>query len=333
MLNKLLLIIIFCGISGFTAKAQTVVKECPSVEISAAVKVQTKELTLVDNKISIKIYTKERAGRIINKTFVVVHNNECKGLNAVKEVLSDPNYYGRLIEIVSNYKDGYSVNDPGNERRYLYFNNGKSCVDPNRIYTENGRNKALKESKCSETPSDNEINLAIKSFADNLLDKYITVNDRYNFIIGVHNNDPNGKCDREGLSVDWWAEHPDEIKSAVGIFKTAGKFKGKQLTVDDFILVSNANLFSQFFNLSTPFNIALQQERRSLIEITAGKTQIRKGIDDGSMSIYFGATSIKGTVKAFSYINVEGRDKQDENDNSKFWQKEIIKMIITKIKS
>jgi len=307
---------------NFGVESQGKASLCRAGEIlDGSLCVETKNILLMESPITVKIYTKRIPKKIIDRTFVVVHSNEQKGLNAVKEVLSEKGFYGRLVEVVSNYQDGFSLQNGDNNRRYLYFGDGKYCVDPNRIYSKEGRVKALKNSDCSGTPDSEETNNAVKSFADGLL-KIITLNNTHKFIIGIHNNTLGGE-----LSLNSWSGTGKEAKTALGIFK--GNNHGTPASTfdtetDNFVLATNGYLAGQFLD-NRVYSIALQEGTNYLIKE-------KSNVDDGSMSIHFGTTLFRNTGKPFSYINIEAGDKNNVDDDSKKWQKEMIRMVLTKIK-
>jgi hypothetical protein len=335
MLNKTLIIAMLFTFSAFNAESQTNPAECipPKVKEGAlCVETVTKNLVDSGNPITIKIYIREASGKTIDRTFVVVHNNEQKGLNAVKEVLSEKDFYGRLVEVVSNYEEGFNLKETINKRRYLHFGNGKYCIDPNRIYSVKGRTDALKDSKCSGTPRDSETNNAVKLFADSLLN-IVTLNNTHKFIIGVHNNTIHDEItNKDDLTLKSWSGKGPEAKTALGIF--TGNKHGKNgkpgsafdTVTDDFVLVTNGYLAGQFLD-NRIHSVALQEGKDYLIDNAADA-------DDGSMSVYFGMTLFGNTDKPFSYINIEagGKPNTSDIDKSKKWQKEIIRMVITKMK-
>jgi hypothetical protein len=195
-------------------------------------------------------------------------------------------------------------------------------VDPNRIYTEEGRSKALNDSKCSETPKTIEANRAIKVFADKFLN-IVTNNGAHRFIIGVHNNVEGG------LNIQTWTDAGGEAKTAAGIVRTNNHSNAIPLSEDDFILVTNMGLFNQFFNPQFNYNLTLQEPRSYF---TDSNGSIKKHLDDGSMSIYFGNTLYRRTGRPYSYINIEAKGKEDADDGSKKWQAEVIRRVITSIK-
>lgn len=345
MLSKFLMISAFFLIltCGEFSPALSQTNQCGDTDKFKDLSCKKKTLYLIDdekkNPIEIRIYTK-KANSIFqrNRTFIVVHNNEEKGLNAVKEVFLESGYGGRLIQVVSNYKSGFTnFKEPGNERRYLYFGDGKYCVDPNRIYTEAGRLKALQsigkrrdEGRtapiCEGTPYDLKTLGKLKEFADQLLEIIKHNEDKteqYSFIVGVHNNDKN-----KSLNIAFWLSG-EEQDTAVGVIGTNYIGTDKKLTRDDFILVSNKLLFQKFFDARNPFNlnIALQQPIEYLLS-----PDVKDNLDDGSMSIYFGTTKVSNTNFPYSYMNIEaGGKSKDEEDASKKWQKDMIKKTIKTI--
>ena len=317
MSGKILLFVLLPILTATGAYSQTA--PCDPAPYNK-LKCQQHTLDLAGTPITVRVYTKLRRGARIDRTFVVVHANEKKGLDAAKQVISDT--YGRLVEIVPNYVPGYAAKDPNNESRYLFWGEGRFCIDPNRIYTEEGRSRALNDSKCAETPKTGEANRAVKLFADKLLN-IVTNNNAHRFIIGIHNNVEGG------LNIQTWTDAGGEAKTAAGIVRTNNHFNAIPLSEDDFILVTNLRLFNQFFSPKFSYNLALQEPRSYFVE--AGG-RVKKHLDDGSMSIYFGTTLYKGTRQPYSYINIEARGKEDADDGSKKWQAEVIRRVITSIR-
>jgi hypothetical protein len=317
MSRKILFSVFFALLAAWGVSAQTA--PCDPAPYNN-LKCGQQILELAGTPITVKVYTKLRRGRSIDRTFVVVHANEKKGLDAAKRVISET--YGRLVEVVPNYVPGYAAKDPNNESRYLFWGDGKYCIDPNRIYTEEGRARALNDSKCSETPKTPEANRAVKVFADKFLN-IVTNNGAHRFIIGIHNNVEGG------LNIQTWTDAGGEAKTAAGIVRTNNHSNAIPLSEDDFILVTNVGLFNQFFNPKFNYNMALQEPRSYF---TDSNGNIKKHLDDGSMSIYFGNTLYKRSGRPYSYINIEAKGKEDADDGSKKWQAEVIRRVITSIK-
>jgi hypothetical protein len=110
---------------------------------------QTVRLPLGESVFKINVYEKAGAG----VTFFAPHHNEQIAVKTAKEVVGQRG--GRLVEIES-----FASN--GSPARHLAFKSGgKSyAVDPNRIFTRNGR-------RCAGFSG--EIERAVENFADELL--------------------------------------------------------------------------------------------------------------------------------------------------------------------
>ncbi len=209
MLNKLLIILMISAFLAFDAKSQDKSPEPCKIEYNYKnLTCMEQGIFLIDNLITIRVYTKNppktNPRTIIDRTFVVVHANEEKGLDAAKKVISEN--YGRLVEVVSK-------SSSGKNQRYLYFGTNKeNCVDPNRIYTKKGIKDSLVYTgkPCNITTITEGLINEIDSFAKKLL-KIVTKNNTINFVIGIHNND-------DSLSLSDWS-NGDEAKSAFGVFK------------------------------------------------------------------------------------------------------------------
>ena len=139
---------------------------------NAATVKTTRQLMLGESRVNINVY--ENAGT--NITFFAPHHNEQIGLTLAKDFVGKKG--GRLVEIES-------FDENGNPLRYVKFTfGGKNySLDPNRIYTDNGRN-------CNVAA---EVQGIVKTFADELLKIVLapdgkTLRQNEHFIVAVHNN-------------------------------------------------------------------------------------------------------------------------------------------------
>lgn len=256
-----------------------------SVPVTAQTSVvkSTQIISLGDTSVKINIYEKKGA----NLTFFVPHHNEQTGLGIAKEMIAANG--GRLVEIES-------LDEKGNPLRQVRFSlDGKSySVDPNRIYTENGR-------QCANVPA--EVSPIVKNFADSLLKILFApgagkLRDGEKFLVAVHNN---SDVDEEGKSES--ARERDLTAYAyLRQWKASKASSGPFHEQVEGVYLSNAeDDEDNFFFVSTPvfvgflaekgFNVALQKN--------AVKLQSKNcGIDDGSLSVYSGQLNLP-------YINVE----------------------------
>jgi hypothetical protein len=311
----------FVFVIAFFAISAAAQVKCTAGETAYSLPCIKHTLSLAGEPVEVKVYEKTRPKTPQDRTAVVVHFNEQKGLDAAKQAIAES--HGRLVEIVSNYREGHRLTAgevaQKNFLRYLYFGDGKYCIDPNRIYTKKGIRGKM--SLC-ETIPDSYVD-QIYSFGQKLL-AIVTKNKTHRLIIGVHNN----TTVPGALSVETW-QSGGEAATAVGIFKTSDRIGREKITIDEFVLVTNLSLYDQVFSWTvrtkTACNIALQKDSRNLIAA---------GVDDGSMSYYFGTTAFGSTGKPFSYINIEagGKENAPDTDAAKRWQKTIIKFAIDGLK-
>ncbi|MEK7723706.1 MAG: hypothetical protein AAB336_05105, partial [Acidobacteriota bacterium] len=138
----------------------------------AATQKTTQKFSLGETEVRINLY--ENAGS--NITFFSPHHNEQIARNLAKEYVEKKG--GRLVEIESFDAQGKP------SRNIKFALNGKTfSLDPNRIFTENGRN-------CDTLPA--EIDLLVKEFADKVLRVIFAdgkaLRDGERFIVAVHNN-------------------------------------------------------------------------------------------------------------------------------------------------
>lgn len=263
-----------------------------AVGAMAATQKTTQRFSLGETEVKVNLY--ENSGS--NITFFSPHHNEQIARNLAREFV-DKNG-GRLIEIES-------FDSQGKPSRYINFKlNGKTfSLDPNRIYTANGRS-------CDSLPS--EIDLLVKDFADKVL-KMIFVNEKEQFIVAVHNN----------TDVDSKDEHAKESDlTALAFVKTAGhgafqsQAEGAFLSnlendSDNFIFLSSAKYLGFFVEKS--FNVVVQKSANKLRSTGCN-------VDDGSLSVFTAQNNIQ-------YICLEA-----DGTNGTFRQRQMFEAVYALLK-
>lgn len=241
-----------------------------SATASAAVKKTAHDLALGEAKIRVNVYENEGAA----VTFFSPHHNEQTGLNLAKEFVAAKG--GRLVEIES-------LDAAGKPFRYLKFKYaGKDYqIDPNRIYTENGRS-------CSLSP---EIAPVVKIFADELV-KLVLAEDGTSlragerYLIAVHNNtDVDAKAEAVKASdltaaafVKTKTAHAEFYEQAQGVY-----LSNMEDDADNFVFLSGPELVGYFAGRG--FN-AVVQKSSSLLNSK------KCSVDDGSLSVYSAMNSV-----------------------------------------
>lgn len=240
----------------------------------AATVKQTRKLLLGETEININIY--ENTGA--NLTFFAPHYNEQLARTLAREYIEKNG--GRFVEIES-------LDERGKASRYVKFKFGNKnySIDPNRIYTDNGRSCNVEA----------EINAAVKNFADNLLailfapdGKNLRENER--FFVAVHNNTDistkEEKTQMSDLSAAAFLKSQSTKNIAHGAFEAQadGVFLSNMETDEDnFIFLSSPQYIGHFAEQG--FNVVVQK--------SANKLQSKQcTIDDGSLSVYSGQNSI-----------------------------------------
>lgn len=244
------------------------------VNASAATVKTSRQIRLGDSQITVNIY--ENAGAEV--TFFAPHHNEQTGLNLAKEYVA--RHGGRLVEIVS-------TDERGNPARYLKFNYaGRNyTVDPNRIYTDNGRT-------CNVAA---EIQPVVKAFADELLPlilgadgKSLRTGER--FIVAVHNNTDVSLKAANAQTSDLTAVAFIRAQSTKNL--AHGAFEAQA----DGVFLSNTETDEDnFIFLSTPAHIGFFAARgfNVVVQKPAAKLQSKQcTVDDGSLSVYSSQSSI-----------------------------------------
>jgi hypothetical protein len=237
-------------------------------------------LPLGESFIRVNVY--ENAGA--NLTFFAPHYNEQTARTLALEYVGRSG--GRLVEIES-------TDEKGNPARFLKFAlKGKIySIDPNRIYTDNGRT-------CG-APA--EINETVKTFAESLLKilfaeggKSLRENER--FIVAVHNNtDVDGKADAaksKDLTAVAFIKNTNSLMLSHGAFEEQAEgvfLSNTEIDADNFIFLSTPAYIGFFAEKG--FNVVVQKP--------VAKLQSKQcTIDDGSMSVY-------SSLNAIAYICLE----------------------------
>jgi nucleotide-binding universal stress UspA family protein len=231
---------------------------------------------------TVKVNVYERAGAAV--TFFSPHHNERGGRELAKELVNTRG--GRFVEVEA-------LDDAGAPARRLRFRvGGKSYgVDPNRIYTAQGRG-------CLKLPTEAEA--AVKAFADELLALLFAPGGRLrageSVFVAVHNNadvEERAEAERDADLTALGFLRPlrsrgflrgEFAESAAGVY-----LSNAEEDEDNFILVTEPQLVSHFAGRG--FNVVLQKPAAQLRD---GKCSV----DDGSLSVYAAYSNI-------SYVNLE----------------------------
>ena len=254
-----------------------------SITAEAAMTEKGVSIKLGDSNIGINIY--ENAGSEL--TFVSLHHNEQTSVGAAKEFIAQNG--GRLIEIVS-------VNSSGIPQRNIEFMTGGETfrIDPNRIFTENGR-------RCG---SISHFSNEIAAFADEFL-RLVFGADQIGkkMLITLHNN---SDADTKPEAVR--ASDLTAVSFVRSIAKTrtfsdqaAGVFlSNTESDADNFIFLTDPAKIGYF--ATKGFNVVLQKSGDDLRSKACT-------VDDGSLSVYAAQNNI-------DYICLEadatGRNRQRE---------------------
>jgi len=245
-----------------------------AVNANAATIKTTRALPLGDSRVSVNIY--ENPGASV--TFFAPHHNEQIGLNLAKDYVNRNG--GRLIEIESTDERGVPM-------RYVKFTAGGKnyTIDPNRIYTDNGRS-------CNVA---SEVRDSVKTFAGELLKIILdadgkTLRSGERFIVAVHNNTDVSSKNSSAQSADLTAvafiraQSTDNLRHGAFEAQADGVFLSNTETDED-----------NFIFLSTPAHIGYFAEKgfNVVVQKPAAKLQSKQcTVDDGSLSVYSGQAAI-----------------------------------------
>jgi hypothetical protein len=228
----------------------------------------TRKIFLGETEIKINVY--ENAGSGL--TFIAPHHNEQTGLMLAKEYVEK--YGGRLIEIES-------FDARGNPSRYVTFTvGGRSySIDPNRIFTSNGRSCAAGLSEV-----DGQVAIFAAEVLKVLLAEGRSLPASERFLVAVHNNtDVDSKTENartSDLTAYAFVKTSLTKELSHGIFQEQAEGVYLSNTEDDqdnFIFLSVPKYVSYFAEKG--FNVVLQK--------SAAKLQSQKcSVDDGSLSVF-----------------------------------------------
>jgi hypothetical protein len=232
----------------------------------------TRKVMLGETAVSVNVYEKKGA----RVTFFSPHHNEQPSSLAAQEAVA--RHGGRLVELVALDEKG----EPA--RRVRFTLRGKPYdVDPNRIFTENGR-------RCG-APAEAEP--AVRSFADALLEIIFApggrrLRDGESFLVAVHNNtDVDEKIAREkasDLTAGSFSRAGAFHEQAAGVF-----LSNREADADNFVILSAPQLLGGFAERG--FNVVLQKPAAELQDK-------RCSVDDGSLSVY-------AALQNIPYVNLE----------------------------
>jgi hypothetical protein len=240
-----------------------------------------KTFKLGETDVKVNVY--ERAGAAV--TLFAPHHNEQGALRAAREAVAARG--GRFVEVEALDEAGLPA------RRLRFRVAGKNySVDPNRIYTANGR-------KCLALPPDAEA--AVKAFAENLLGLLFApggsrLRDGEALFVAVHNNSDVEKNPASARDEDLTAisfVKPLRSRAAFrGAFEesAAGVYlSNTEEDEDNFIIVTEPRLLAPF--AARGFNVIVQKPAAQLR--VPGCT-----MDDGSLAVH-------ASFNTLPYINLE----------------------------
>ena len=258
----------------------------------------TTVVSLGETGVRINVY--EKAGN--NITFVAPHYNEQAGTKIAKESIRENG--GRLVEVES-------FDRSGNPSRRLSFKfEGKYySIDPNRVFTDNGR-------QCGNIAP--EIDNAVKDFARSFLKIVLSgdsnrLRDGEKFLVAVHNN-----SDVDDKSEDDKANDLTAVAFVKNIRFQQSIHGAFQEQAEGVYLSNVEDDKDNFVFLSTPAFIGFFAEKgfNVVVQKSAARLQSQKcSVDDGSLSVFAGQQNIP-------YINLEADAK-----NGSFRQKQMIEAV------
>lgn len=264
----------------------------------------TQLIALGETNINVNIYEKKG----VPITFVAPHHNEKISIKVAKELIEK--YGGRLIEIEA-------VDENGNAARRLQFKfaNKSYSVDPNRVFTEYGR-------QCNNPP---EIVPHIKTFSDNFLklalQDGVRLREGEQFLVALHNN---GDIDEPGRT-DEQKERDLSAFSFIRGGRPQHPLLGAHQAQAEGVFISNVEYDEDnFLFVTSPAHLGFFAEKgfNVILQKPAARLQVKAcQVDDGSLSVFSAFYNIP-------YINVEGDARFGE-----FRQRQMIEAVYELLKA
>lgn len=169
-----------------------------------------------------------------------MHENEITSYKAGQNLFDK--YGGKLAKLI----------DKGNRNISFSINNQNYTFDPNRIFTEIGRNKTLAKLSKANNSAESELEI----FAKSIIDSIKISKDK--IVIALHNNTNGDYSIRSYMKNNVEAINASEI------------YVNEKISEDDFFVVTSKKIFDALKEKDV--NVVLQNNE--------------KAIDDGSLSIY-----------------------------------------------
>jgi hypothetical protein len=238
------------------------------VAAKAQTRKTTQVLTLGESRVNVNVYEKDGA----RVTLFAPHYNEQAAIRTAKDIIEARG--GRLIEIES-----FDVN--GKPSRHVrFFLNGKNfTLDPNRIFTPNGR-------RCGGFTDEAET--AVGKFAD-ALSRVVFAEDGKRlregepFVVAVHNNTDfetraNASATRDLTAPSFLRAQTADAAHGIFSEQADGVFlSNTEYDADNFVFLSSPTHIGFF--AAQGFNVVVQTA-------IARVASTRCTLDDGSLSIY-----------------------------------------------
>lgn len=258
----------------------------------AAMKITRHEIPLGESVVTVNLYENEGAA----VTMFAPHYNERIGTLLAIDFVARRG--GRLVEIVS-------TDDRGNLQRNLKFSSlGRNyAIDPNRIFTVNGRN-------CAVAP---EVRETVAVFANSILKLIFDADGRTlrsgeQFLVAIHNNTDVSSKPVAAQPGDLTAVSFVRAQSTKNLHHGAfeaqadGVFLSNTETDEDnFIFLSSTTHIGHFAGRG--FNVVVQKPKISL-----QSTQC--SVDDGSMSVFAAFNDVPYVCLEADGINGAVRQRQ-----------------------
>lgn len=226
MCTKKLILILFLG---------------SAISFSQSSKIMNKTIKLAKTKIELKQVNQVKNNDIL---FLNIHQDEQTSIDAIQAFSKDISLNFAYFNHKKTRRIKYQIG------QHIY------SVDPNRIYTKEGREKTIE--------SEHQITLRSKMVAKKLANEIIQLISQYKTIVTLHNNSD------VNYSIKSYLPNGDEAEN------TAEVYINPNMDADDFIYTTEKRFFDYLKNAN--YNVILQDNTHF--------------VNDGSLSVYCGIKGI-----------------------------------------
>ncbi len=200
------------------------------------------ELPLWDENIALMVHIADKNDPVL---FLNVHEDETTSISALRNYSKDHDLNYLFLTHNGERRISYTIDDE------------QYSIDPNRMFTNQGRKKTLEDGENYSLTAD----LALKGFAN----RFLKETKAAKVIVAMHNNT------NDNYSIQSYLPEGDEAQN------TDKLYINPEMDPDDFIYTTDAEIYVALMEKN--INVILQDNKNF--------------VDDGSLSVYCGINNIR----------------------------------------